>query len=316
MSVLIEQVSKRLADLDCLLSADAQRLFHGRGQCYPGFEQVTVDLYAPVLLLIFFKGSDVTQEAVIIEQLQALAISQHGLSGLLVQRRYLQDSPMTCVWGRIPDESVAKRHGLSFHVRLGGRQNSGFFLDMEPGRHWLETQLQQRKTAGLGTKVLNLFAYTCAFSVIAQAAGSCSVVNVDMSKSALSQGRENHRLNGFDTRPIKFLGENILKSWSRIRKPGPYDVAIIDPPSYQPGSFVAEKDYRRILRRIPELMNNNADLLVCLNSPELGVEFIRETMAQECPSCQFVERLEPHPDFPDSNPDRQLKLFYFRYSAV
>jgi 23S rRNA (cytosine1962-C5)-methyltransferase len=134
-----------------------------------------------------------------------------------------------------------------------------------------------------------------------------------MSRGALSQGRDNHRLNGLPTDTIRFLGENILKSWSRIRKPGPYDVAVIDPPSFQRGSFVAQKDYSKVLRRITELMNPGADLLVCLNAPELGEAFICEQMLEACPACSLVGRLVPHADFPDIDPDQQLKLFHFRY---
>ncbi len=134
-----------------------------------------------------------------------------------------------------------------------------------------------------------------------------------MSSGALSQGRDNHRLNGLPIDRIRFLKENILKSWGRIRRPGPYDVAIIDPPSYQKGSFVAQSDYGKLVRRIPQLMNPQGDVLMCLNAPELGQDFVAQVVAQECPDCHFVARLIPSPDFPDENPDQQLKLLHYRY---
>jgi len=287
---------------------DSRRLFHGRGCVYPGYEQVTVDLYAPVLWLTFFKANDeMTFESQVIDEVIGSA-QQHALEAVMVQRRYLQDSPAECVWGSTPEEVWAQRGAARFTIQLGGRQNTGFFLDMEPGRQWLEQR-------AAGKRVLNLFAYTCAFSVVAQQAGAVSVVNVDMSRGALNQGRENHRLNNLPTDPIRFLQENILKSWGRIRRPGPYEIAIIDPPSFQRGSFVASQDYRKLIRRLPEFMVPGGDVLLCLNAPELGEDFLRQLVEEECPACEFVARLNPSADFPDADPDQQLKLMHFCYTS-
>jgi len=313
-SIFTSQVRERLGQFDDFMHADSCRLFHGRGCCFPGFEQVTLDWFSPVLLLTLFKQTDVSWEQSLLDELQAILqvavaeglIPPQAIKAVLVQRRYLVDTPTELLQGELPEDVYARRGELRFALKLGNNQNTGFFLDMEPGRQWLESLVA-------GRSLLNLFSYTCAFSVVGQAAGARSVVNVDMSRGALSQGRDNHRLNGLSTDNVRFLGENILKSWSRIRKPGPYDVAVIDPPSFQRGSFVAQKDYIKVLRRIPELMNPGADLLVCLNAPELDEAFICEQMLAACPPCQLVGRLEPHKDFPDVDPNQQLKLFHFRY---
>ncbi|MBU3070810.1 class I SAM-dependent methyltransferase [Aestuariicella sp. G3-2] len=312
MSILKEKVQQALAaatekqESGSSTGLDSQRLFHGRGCVYPGYEQVTVDLYAPVLWVTFFKpNEDVEFEEQVTAEVTALA-QVYGLEAVLVQRRYLQDSPSECVWGVLPENICAQRGSARFTIQLGGRQNTGFFLDMEPGREWLEQR-------AAGKRVLNLFAYTCAFSVVAQQAGASMVVNVDMSRGALNQGRENHRLNNLPTDPIRFLQENILKSWGRIRRPGPYDIAIIDPPSFQRGSFVASQDYRKLVRRLPEFMARDGDVLLCLNAPELGEDFLRQLVMDECPDCEFVSRLTPSADFPDADPDQQLKLMHFRY---
>ncbi|MCV6627199.1 MAG: class I SAM-dependent methyltransferase, partial [Cellvibrionaceae bacterium] len=58
------------------------------------------------------------------------------------------------------------------------------------------------------------------------------------------------------------------------------------------------------------------DLLLCLNAPELGEAFIADTMAEACPECVKIARLEPSADFPDRNPDQQLKLFHYRYEGA
>src|SRR5690606_32526800 len=150
-----------------------------------------------------------------------------------------------------------------------------------------------------GKCVLNLFAYTCAFSVVAVAAGATRVVNVDMSSRALQWGRQHHQANGLDKRSSEFLAEDIFKSWGRIRRRGPYEILIIDPASHQPGSFVAQKDYARVVRRIPELMPQGGLILACLNAPELAADFLRDIFAGACRGCRLEQRLTPSADFPD-----------------
>lgn len=304
MAPLLESIGQSLAALSDE-PAQSRRWFHGRGHCYPGLEFVCVDLFDPVLAVTLFNEPPPAWEAMFCAALQEM-LPGGRLQGVLLQRRYRQGAPAEWVWGRGPASVYARRGELRFHLQLGQRQNTGFFLDMEPGRRWLEERAQ-------GKKVLNLFAYTCAFSVVALAAGASGVVNVDMSRGALSQGRDNHRLNHLPKEKSRFLAENILKSWGRIKRPGPYDLLVVDPPSYQPGSFVAQKDYARVIRRIPELLVPGGEILACLNAPELDEAFLRTLFAQECPNCEFVERLPASEDFPDIDPNRQLKLMVFRY---
>ncbi len=91
--------------------------------------------------------------------------------------------------------------GLRYQLELGKAQNTGLFLDMRHGRDWL-----RRHAAG--KRVLNLFAYTCAFSVAALAGGAERVVNVDMQSRALSRGR--HRLNRRALERVQFAALDIF----------------------------------------------------------------------------------------------------------
>lgn len=308
MSILLDVVIEKLNKLTNtdIESWQSQRLFHGRGRCYPEYEQVCVDLFAPILLLTIFKPLNESFEAILLKDLKHIA-QKYSLAAVQVQRRYLAGSPCTTLIGQLPGSVFALRDGLRFNISLNDRQNIGFFLDIEQGRQWLAERAK-------GKNVLNLFSYTCAFSVVAQAAGAAQVVNVDMSKSALTQGRSNHRLNNQATDNIKFLSENILKAWSRVSRPGPYDIAVIDPPSYQPGSFVVDKDYAKLLRRIPQFMRPGGELLLCLNSPEKDEGFIQALIEECCPECQFVERLAELADFPDEDINHGLKLLVYRYA--
>jgi 23S rRNA (cytosine1962-C5)-methyltransferase len=179
---------------------------------------------------------------------------------------------------------------------------------MAPARHWLQEHSS-------GSAVLNLFAYTCGFSVAAVAGGARRVVNNDMSRSALDWGLENHRENQHDPRVASMLAKNLFKSWSKIRQLGPYEVVVIDPPTNQRGSFNAENQYGQILKRIPEFTRAGGSVLACLNSPFLNTDFLPNQMSRWCAGCKFVEYLPASEDFPDRYSDRALKVAVFRYSG-
>lgn len=284
-------------------SAEAARLFHGRGGCYPGLEWCAIDAFAPAILVTLFAAPPEDAMAQLSDYIQR-RLPIEGFNRLAVQHRYLHGAPYSWELGEPLLNAYAQRAGKRFHLRYN-RQNVGFFLDMEPGRQWLEDRAH-------GASVLNLFSYTCAFSVVAQAAGARRVVNVDMSKSALAIGRENHRINGLTTDAIQFMPLNILKSWSRIKKPGPYNVIVVDPPTFQKGSFIAQRDYPKVVRRLPELLADDGDILACLNAPELDEQFLLDIFAENAASLRFVQSL-PLPDvFRNNDPRRGLKLLHFR----
>ena len=285
---------------------ETRRLFHGRGRCWPGLEQITVDWLQGVLLVALFREPAPGQLAELEAMLLKLAAGP-AWSGqaILIQHRYLPESPGHWLLGEPTQQRVIDEDGLRYQLDLGFKQNTGLFLDMRYGRRWVREQ-------AAGKRVLNLFAYTCGFSVAAIAGGAEQVVNLDMAKAALSRGRDNHRLNGHDLGAVAFLGHELFKSWGKVRKYGPYDLIIIDPPTFQRGSFALTQDYAKILRRLPELMNEGATVLACVNDPAIGPEFLIEGMAEQAPGLRFVERLENPPEFADSDPAGGLKALVFR----
>jgi len=283
---------------------DARRLFHGRGHCFPGLDHINVDLLPPVLLVTLYSPEALQRVQRIIDCAAAVA----GVQTVLVQHRYQAGAPAQLGWGELPETLVVTEQGLRYQVRLGRNQNSGFFLDMAAGRQWVREHAAQRR-------VLNLFAYTCAFSVAALAGGADEVINLDMSNGALTQGRENHRLNGIDLARVRFLGHELFRSWGKLTKAGPYELVIVDPPSYQPGSFAAEKDYPRLMGRLARLLAPAGEVLLCLNDPGRDTAFLRQHMAERAPELQFVERIDNPSSFPEVDPERSLKVLRYRLAG-
>jgi 23S rRNA (cytosine1962-C5)-methyltransferase len=290
---------------------ETRRLFHGRGRCWQGLEQITVDWLQGVLLVALFKPVSETElqalRALLLDLSKTTAWRHSGAHSLLLQQRYLPESPTQWLLGEPIEHWAICEHGLHYRLDLGRKQNTGLFLDMRHGRQWVQAQ-------AAGKRVLNLFAYTCGFSVAALAGGAQQVVNLDMAKPALSRGRDNHRLNDHDLSQVVFLGHDLFKSWGKLSKYGPYDLIIIDPPSFQRGSFVLSKDYPKVLRRLPELLSTTGLVLACSNEPEIGPDYLIDAMAREAPGLHFSERLSNPPEFPDSQPDSALKALVFKNS--
>ncbi|MCQ4324354.1 methyltransferase [Stutzerimonas stutzeri] len=288
--------------------SETRRLFHGRGRCWQGLEQITVDWLQGVLLVALFRDPGAAELEALKRMLRALAESpawrQLQVQHLLLQHRYLPEATTEALLGDVLAEWQIDENGLRYTLDLGRKQNNGLFLDMRHGRAWVQENAQ-------GKRVLNLFAYTCGFSVAALAGGAEHVVNLDMASAALSRGRENHRLNGHELSRVSFLAHELFKSWGKVRKLGPYDLIVIDPPSFQKGSFALSRDYRKILRRLPELLNPGGQVLACVNDPDVAPAFLVEGMAAEAPQLRFERRLDNPPEFPDVNPDSGLKALVF-----
>ncbi|KZZ45058.1 methyltransferase [Thalassolituus sp. HI0120] len=283
---------------------DAQRLFHGRGHAYPGYEHVTIDWYAPLVLITLYRDVSARWLAELAQNIsQQLPQAQQ----IVAQQRHVRDGPFIWLHGDMVEKLQITEHQLTYWLTLGKQQNTGIFLDMANGRRWLQSVC-------CGKSVLNLFAYTCAFSVAAHAGGAKKIVNVDVSKTSLSRGRENHRLNGQDLGRVVFEGLDIFKSFGRLKKHGPYDVIICDPPTRQKGSVIIEHDYQKIIRRIPQLAAPGAHLLMCLNSTKLDEHFLEQQMMQHCPQCQFVERLANPEVFVEAVPGKGLKALLYTYN--
>lgn len=302
-------------------SGDAQRIFHGRGGLFPGCEHWTLDIFPPVFVLTSFLPAteDSAQELATIGAALALRWQQLAPGEALTwvfqsrsaQLRQQGRSETQLMAGTVPDPHTVTEHGARFRVQVMKGQNHGLFLDMSEGRRWVFKHTAAHKGDRFGFKVLNLFAYTCAFSVVALQAGARQVVNVDMAQGAMATGQQNHRLNGLDS-GASFLVHDIFSTWGKINRSGPYGLVIVDPPSYQKGSFVATKDYARLLRRLPDLLLPGGHALLCLNAPELGVGFLQDQVKDMAAELVFVNRLPNPSAFEDSSEERSLKVLVYR----
>ena len=199
-----------------------------------------------------------------------------------------------------PDHLVVFEDGVPFGVSLGDGLSTGLFLDQRRNRRLL------RLTAG-GARVLNLFAYTCGFSVAAAVGGARQTVSVDAAAVALARGRENlERAGHGDAAAHLVLAEDAFAYLARAAKKGErFDVVVLDPPSYSTSKkrrFVAEQHYGELAAEALGVLAPGGRLFASTNHRGTSRAKLRRVLfaaaeAASVPVAQLKD-LAPGSDFP------------------
>ena len=131
-----------------------------------------------------------------------------------------------------PESWTISYGDLRFLIKPMGFKHTGLFPEQAANWDWFSDLI---KRAGRPVKVLNLFAYTGGATVAAAKAGA-SVCHVDASKGMVAQAKENAKLSGLESAPIRYIFDDCKKFIEReIRRGNTYDGIIMDPPSYGRG---------------------------------------------------------------------------------
>jgi len=298
MQIIRDEIVRHLP-----VAGEARRLFHGRGQCFTGYDDLVIDCFPPVIMVILYRPrpQEWLEELVRLleDRLPAAPVA------ILLQERFLANAPSRLLFGELPAAPEALEAGLSFRLRLGVAQNIGFFPDMAAGRQAVRERAE-------GKTVLNLFAYSCSFSVAALAGGAARVVNLDMNRGALELGKLNHRINGIDPRQASFLALEFFRSLGKLRCLGPFDLVICDPPATQGQSFTAEHHWPRLVRSLPDLVTPGGEVLACLSAPHLGPDFLDGLFAAHIPGAIRIDQFSAGEDFPEAQLNCGVNLHLYR----
>ena len=178
-----------------------------------------------------------SQEAINRHYELAQAVSRWGCRGVYVKNRPRADlrhreaeqlaSSGPEIGEAAPDAIVVREADLKFEVSLSDGLDTGLYVDQRENRRRV---LQ----AADGKRVLNLFSYTCSFSVAAAVGGAQSTTSVDLSRRALNRGHRNFVLNGIEPNAShRLLRAEAVQFARRASARGDeYDLLIIDPPSF------------------------------------------------------------------------------------
>ncbi|MCX6987300.1 MAG: class I SAM-dependent methyltransferase [Chlamydiae bacterium] len=160
---------------------------------------------------------------------------------------------------------TVQEYGIKFKVNLTDYLDTGLFLDHRETRQIVAKACKSKR-------LLNLFAYTCSFSVHASAQGALSTTSVDMSNTYIAWGKDNFILNNLSLQNNvmiradyeKFLEDEILSSTK-------YDVIIIDPPTISRSKkmdkmFDIQIDYIALIQNSLRLLEKDGILFFSTNS--------------------------------------------------
>ncbi len=202
------------------------------------------------------------------------------------------DSRSRVVFGSLPATPIRVREDDAvFLCELDDGVQTGLFLDHQ------ETRFECRAYAA-GVEVLNLFAYTCAFSVHAALAGAARVTSVDVSRRALERGRANMLASGLDPDQHRWFTDDVLAHLSKKRGDQPYGLILLDPPVFgrsKKRTFSLLADLDRLLAGALDRLSPGGRLLFSTHATQLDLEGLSSMIAQhpaELTASRVVEDLK------------------------
>ena len=260
---------------------DAFRIVNGAADGFPG---VTLDKFGDRFQVQFFGPEMLSRRRELVDAVSRLfnpvcVVVKERLSR---SGKSLENAPMEIALGAREDAVGIVREGRArFHVDLLDTVNPGLFLDMRHVR--LEVEERFRAMDGEGPRFLNLFSYTCSFSVHARLGGAAVATNADISGKILDKGRENYALNGLDLRPGEFFRGNALEYVHWAQKKGlRFDGIVLDPPSFarfKGFNFNVREHLMPLVADCASVLNPHGFIMVSSNYSEFALDaFSRDVL--------------------------------------
>jgi 23S rRNA (cytosine1962-C5)-methyltransferase len=204
-----------------------------------------------------------------------------------------------------PLAGAIMERGVNYGLDFGAGYSVGFFLDQRENRQVVRRAAPRR--------LLNCFAYTCSFSVMAALAGA-ETLSIDLSRKSLDRGLDNFVRNRLATDRHRFLADDVFAVLPRLARKGErFDAIILDPPTFSRSrtgkAWQVEHDFERLLLTALEVAERDAKILLSTNCTRFD-ERALEVMGRFClKATRRAGTLVPSlrlPDFPPGAAARSL----------
>lgn len=157
---------------------------------------------------------------------------------------------------KVPESWPVKVGDVTMTCRLQGLWHLGLFPEQLP--HWMWMLDAIGRVTGERPRVLNLFAYTGAASLLAARAGA-EVTHVDASKKAVQWARDNQAASNLGDAPIRWIVDDAAKFVAReVRRGKSYHIVLVDPPKFGRGP---EGEVWDLFQGLAPLLRNASALL-------------------------------------------------------
>jgi len=167
--------------------------------------------------------------------------------------------------------NIVEEYGNRFYVDWEQGQKTGFFVDQRENRKLIQSFSRDKK-------VLNLFAYTGAFSVYALK-NAAIVHTVDVSARAVEMAEKNITLNYGDDRRHKSFAQDAFRFMDETDNK--YDLIVLDPPAFAKHQNVlhnALQGYKKLNRKAIEIINKGGILFTFSCSQVVNRENFRKSV--------------------------------------
>ncbi len=169
-------------------------------------------------------------------------------------------------------ETVLDLEDLGIKAKIKFKSSSkhiGIFPEQAAQWQWIKEKVaSSEQSASRKINILNLFGYTGIASLVAASSGA-EVTHVDASKQSVDWARENQKISGLESAPVRWIVDDVVKFLKKEIKRGvKYDAIIMDPPSYGKGPkgevWKIEEQIGSLLETCREVLSDQP-LFVILN---------------------------------------------------
>lgn len=291
---------KRVVDLDRLQSV---RLINAESDGLPG---IVVERYGDYLVSQLYTGAVTALRDDLYDALEA----ELSPKAIYEQRRFKSlagEAPRQAAAELVrgaaaPVELEIKEDDLTFIVDVTAPLSTGLFADLRDGRRAV------RQWAA-GRRVLNLFSYTGAISVYAQAGGATEVCAVDVAAKAHARARRNFAASGFDPEKPEHIVGDAFKVLARfVERNRSFDLVVLDPPAFASASarggktWSAVRDFSELVSASLEVLAPGGLLIAASSTHKMSAAEFELALADGAMHAgtrlQIIDRRGLPPDFP------------------
>ena len=302
---------------------DSCRVIFGEADFLPG---ITVDKFGDILVIESLAlGTDRLKLLILRYLTQALeedGITVRGIyerSDAKVRRLEGMELHKGFIGTEFDTNVPITENGIRYIVDVKDGQKTGFFLDQKYNRAAIA------RIAGnmANPRVLDCFTHTGSFGLNCARAGAGHVLSVDASELAISQARENARLNSFTDKDITYQVADVFELLPALEEAGEqYDIVILDPPAFtksRQATKNAIKGYREINIRGMRLVRDGGYLATCSCSHFMEEDLFRKTIHEAARSArvrlrqvEFRTQAPDHPILWGDSESYYLKFYIFQ----
>ncbi|HWL50928.1 MAG TPA: class I SAM-dependent methyltransferase [Chthoniobacteraceae bacterium] len=210
--------------------------------------------------------------------------------------------------GKTSLQTVVSEAGVRYGLDFGAGYSTGLFLDQRANRAFLRELAPKR--------LLNTFAYTCSFSVVAALAGA-ETLSLDLSKRSLERGRQNFALNALNEEGHRWIADDVLDVLPRLSRRGEvFDAIILDPPTFSRGRrgkpWQVERGLEELVLQAVEIAAPGAAILVSTNCTRLNLRTLESIVRFALRTHRRSGEVHVEPTLPDFPEEEGAQALWVR----